>query len=111
MIIKNDYSEMYEKSLKKAEAMAKGASHPIVIAKLIYKAARSRGYQLRLPCRKNAGLGIIFEKNPAARLFFILIRLLKCRFLRARPHITTPRGQTARVRTEDIPNFSMNGSR
>ena len=42
---RNEYSEMYERSLGKAEAMGKGASHPIVIAKLIYKAARSRGYK------------------------------------------------------------------
>jgi short-subunit dehydrogenase len=73
--IKNDYSEMYEKSLKKAEAMSQGASHPIVIAKLIYNAARSRSDKLRYHAGKNAGLVLFLRKILPDRLFFTLIRL------------------------------------
>jgi len=72
--IKNDYSEMYEKSLKRAEAMSTSASHPIVIAKLIYKAACSRGYKLRYHAGKSAGLVLFLRKILPDRLFFILIR-------------------------------------
>jgi NADP-dependent 3-hydroxy acid dehydrogenase YdfG len=74
--IKNDYSEMYEKSLGKAEAMSKGASHPIVIAKLIYKAARSRGHKLRYHAGKSSGLVLFLRKILPDRLFFRLIRLV-----------------------------------
>ena len=73
--IKNDYSEMYEKSLKKAEAMGKGASHPIVIARLIYKAACSRGHKLRYHAGNSAGLVLFLRKTLPDRLFFTLIRL------------------------------------
>ena len=73
--IKNDYSEMYEKSLKKAEAMSQGASHPIIIAKLIYKAARSRSDKLRYHAGRNAGLVLFLRKILPDRLFFTLIRL------------------------------------
>jgi NADP-dependent 3-hydroxy acid dehydrogenase YdfG len=73
--IKNDYSEIYEKALKKAEAMGKGASHPIVIAKLIYEAACSRGHQLRYHAGKSAGLVLFLRKILPDRLFFTLIRL------------------------------------
>ena len=72
--IKNDYSEMYEKSLKKADAMSKGASHPIVIAKLIYKAACSRSNRLRYHAGSNAGLVLFLRKILPDRLFFKLIR-------------------------------------
>jgi short-subunit dehydrogenase len=72
--IKNDYSEMSEKSLKKSEAMDKGASHPIVIAKLIYKAACSRGHKLRYHAGNNAGLVLFLRKILPDWLFFTLIK-------------------------------------
>jgi NADP-dependent 3-hydroxy acid dehydrogenase YdfG len=73
--IKHDYSEMYEKSLMKAEAMSKSASHPIVIAKLIYKASCSRSDRLRYHAGKNAGLVLFLRRILPDRLFFKLIRM------------------------------------
>jgi short-subunit dehydrogenase len=72
---RNEYNEMYEESLEKAEAMAKGASHPMVIAKLIYKAASSRGHKLRYHAGKSAGLVLFLRKILPDRLFFALIRM------------------------------------
>jgi NAD(P)-dependent dehydrogenase (short-subunit alcohol dehydrogenase family) len=71
---KNVYTEMYEKSLKKTDAFGKNASHPRVMARVIFRAAVSRGNRLRYYGGNNAGTVLFLRKLLPDPFFFWIIR-------------------------------------
>lgn len=70
----NAYEPVEQRSLKKMSAFDRFASHPKVIARLIYRAANSRSRRLRYFGGSNARLMLVLRKILPDRLLFMLIR-------------------------------------
>ncbi len=69
-----DYDCSFEKSRKRTMAMEPSASHPSVIAKIIYKAANDKSGRLRYLKGKNAKLVLFLRKILPDFIFFKIIR-------------------------------------
>ncbi|MBN2546524.1 MAG: SDR family oxidoreductase [Spirochaetes bacterium] len=68
------YNKYFEKSLKKTMAMEPSASHPSLIAKIIYKAATDNRGKLRYSKGKNSWLVLFLRKILPDTLFFKIIK-------------------------------------
>jgi len=69
-----DYDKYFAKSLNRTKVMEPSASHPSVIAKIIYKAANDKSGRLRYLKGKNAKLVLFLRKILPDSVFFKIIR-------------------------------------